>query len=168
MTVKINNVHLLPKDWSFTTLDVAGDYYLRTPIITCGMGTKLGKVQCMIMHECKVRNDIMIEKAMNFLSDHHTKGWNAAVPIMDWVVRKKIIEYKNDGKQLKMICWRSDRGPHDYWCQPAYVYSSDIGKKYKIKMKHDTTASQHSKSHHDQIICTVNGFSDRSSIRIGG
>ena len=56
---KINNLHLLPGTWLIASKDFIGDYHLKTSIINAGKGTKLGKVQYLMLYHC-------------FVSDNHS------------------------------------------------------------------------------------------------
>ena len=159
---KISNVHLLPDDWLFASIDFAGDYFLNTPIITSGMGTKLGKIQYLIIVGRWIVDNELQQMAYNIFSDHTKKGWRSAIPALDWFVAGQKYQFEEWGRPLKLLVLSSDRGPHDFWCGPSHVYLSDVTKKHKVPIKHDTTAAGHSKYIHDQIIGTVKGFMDRS------
>lgn len=160
---QIRNVYLLRPDWLFVTIDYIGDYFLKTPIMTSGMSTKIGKVQYLVMYQRKIRNNKIIETALNLFGDHEKKGWNTFIPILSWYIGAKKVEFSNEGIPLKLLVLHSDRGPHDFWCQPSHVYMSDIAKQHQIPIKHDTTAAGHSKSYHDQIGGTCKSFLDRSA-----
>ena len=80
------------------------------------------------------------------------------MPALDWFVREQKKNHLDDGVDLRSLALRSDRGPHDFWCEPNHVYITDISKKNDVIIKHDTSAAYHNKDYHDQIGGTVKTF----------
>ena len=66
-----------------------------------------------MMYQRKIRNNQIIETAINFFGDHEKKGWNTAIPVVDWYLSQKKNEFAKEGKPLKLLILHSDRGPHD-------------------------------------------------------
>ena len=122
------------------------------------MGTKLGKIQYLIIVGRWVVDNKLQQMGYNIFSDHTKKGWRSAIPALDWFVDGQKFQFGEWGRPLRLLLLSSDRGPHDFWCGPAHVYLSDIAKKHQVPIKHDTTAASHSKYIHDQIIGTVKAF----------
>ena len=65
---KVNHMYLLMETWLIASIDLMGDYPLKTFVITAATGTKLSKVQHLTFHCCFMRDDhlyIYISKLLN-------------------------------------------------------------------------------------------------------
>ena len=158
-----NGNYRFPNNWVWISIDFISNYHIKDKIITHGMGTKLAEVSHLVVHEKRIVNNQIQEKAYNYLSDQNKHGWFSAIPALyDYMTRTKTLCAKENVDVKLFVLW-SDRGSKDFWNAPCHTYLSDIVKKTGVPIQPNTTESGHGKAFHDQIGGTSQSHFNRST-----
>ena len=160
-SIGVNNIHLFPTDWLFTTIDFISNWQIKSSIITSGMGTNLGSISHLIIYERRIVNSEFQEMAYNFFSDYVRHGWFSAIPAISFYMRRRQQQLSEQNVDLKLFNLGSDRCPKDFWCSPSHVYLADIVGQTGVPILANTTAAGHSKTYHDQIGGTTQSHMDK-------
>ena len=151
-----NGNYRFPKDWVWISIDFISNYQIKEKIVTHGMSTKLGQVSHLVIHEKRVVNNKIQEKAYNYFSEQTKHGWFSAMPALyDCMKRTKSELIRKEGISVALFVIWSNRASKDFWCAPSHTYPSDIVNLTGIPIIANTTESGHGKTYHDQIGGTV-------------